>query len=295
MMPSTDPVPVRRPAKAARKELRDRALGLPVGPPEPVTATVRCNGGLHHVVFDGQHLHLPDHPEPDLSRWETLFEMGNRGCRCLEVREAWREGVRSLVPRLLLSAFRWQLARYRARQDAERAWLEAAADADTLRLFERWNNPRTVRAVQSALEHCDYRSADAKPGLRISLGRRPFAEGNRRFLTFQVGYGWYRTVFQAGLAVVDGRLVLAVLTEEELCHRRLRQALGLSVPDRWWLPVLGETPNLAEGPYVLAVYQGRGCTLRPRLARVVSVTGPDGTTRRVLRPCAVRKEAGQGA
>jgi hypothetical protein len=289
MTMSINPVHARKPSKAARKERRDRALGLPVEPPAPVTIKVRCEGHLHRVVFDGQHLHLPDHP--NLRRYETLFEFGHR-YPCLKVLEAWRKRLRKVLPRPLLGAFdRWREQRFQARQAALLARQAAADDENYERGDRLVYHPRTVQAVRTALEqcHCHSRSRALTPPVSVHLGLGPGATGTTYGPIIQVGYNWYRTVFQAGLAVIDGRFILAVLTEEELRHRRLRQALGRSVPARWWLPALGETPNLAKGPYVLAVYQGRGCTLRLRPARVVSISNPDGTTRRVLRRCAVRK------
>jgi hypothetical protein len=277
-------------ARAARKERRYRALGLPAEAPAPVTVRVRCDGHLHRVVFDGRHIHLPDHP--NLSRDETMFEFGAR-CRCLEIRVAWRKRVPEVLPRPLWKAFEWRLARYQTRQDAVLARKAAAEVAAWERTRQLEHNPRTVKAVRSALEeHCHYRVSSPIPALCVRLGGGPCASGYGSRLSFRVTPGWYFTVFKAGLAVVDQRLVLAVLTEEEIGHRRLLLSLGQPVPDRWWLAALGETLDLAKGPYVLAVFQGRGYSLHERLARVVTVTGPDGSTRQVLRPCRVRKKAG---
>jgi hypothetical protein len=120
----------------------------------------------------------------------------------------------------------------------------------------------------------------------VTLGEYIYARGTRAWLSFTVGYGWYQTVFRAGLAVIDGQLILAVLTEAELTHRRLREALGKSFQERWWVAPFGKDPDLNGGPYVLAVYEGPGYKLRGRPARVVRIPGPDGKTRTVLQPVA---------
>jgi hypothetical protein len=261
-----------RSARAAKKVLRDRILGF--DRPGPVTAWVSCNGADHRIVFDGQRLQLPDHPK--LSRDEILFEFGDE-CRCLEVREGWRKRIRELLPQALWWPFDWcREGRFRDRQP----------DPDPALVYHR----ATAQALRQALENCHYRLGRlSTSSVDVYLGRHCYCDGHSRrgthsIPTFVIDDRWFGRVFRTGRCVIDGRLVLAVLTENEIRLRRLLQSRGERVPSSWWLKPLGENPDLTQGPFVLAVYQDRWNRFHSRPARVVRGTGPDGVTREVLEP-----------
>jgi hypothetical protein len=246
---------------------------------------------MHRIIYDGKKLKFPDHPE--MAREKKLFEFGAR-CRCLEVQQGWAQRVRRLMPEPLRPAFdQWREARSRGRRLAE-------SRHEGLDLLNAVTH-RVEEAVRAALARCNYRRNPKRkheteivvgtmPGARMEVAPGPSLYSWRTTfpdsrMTIWVGYSWVRAVHQAGLAVIDGRLVLAALTEDELRHRKLLRARGCPLKDSWWAASCGEEPDLSRGPLVMALRQGRGYSVRPRLARVVEVPGPDGQPRKVLRPC----------
>ncbi len=271
-----------------------------------VTARVRCGGSAHRVCWDGNRIFFPDHPH--LAREQMLSEFGGR-CRCLVVRQAWRKKARKHIPAELRSTFeQCRVARAEARARTKRASNLIASLRESEEKRNRVHHPRTIAAVRAALQQCCYRSSPVGPrhesiarvGPRDEPSgrvRRPSAEGGRvdplsarsfppdtvTSITIVVGNGWLRNVFERGLAVVDGHLILDTVTESAVSHRRLVTALRRPESDPWWVTAFGEEPDLARGPLVLAVAQGRGYAVRARPARVVEVPSPDGRTRNTLR------------
>jgi hypothetical protein len=268
--------------RALRKHHRDQALGLPINGAKPATARVRCSNQFHQIVFDGKALHFPGHP--NLGRDKLLFKMGGR-CRCLEVQRAWARMVNRLLPAGLYDAYcGWRLARRGARAAARRG----TDQLDSLR--ERIIR-RIARAVKTALSKCDYRlSPDGNHTVQINVGGEPGGAREDLLswgvpasrLRLQVGWGWYLRVWKRGLAVVEGKLVLAVLTEDDLRYRKELQALKRPCPKPWWVEPLGEDPDLTQGPYVLALCPDPLGSVNPLPARVVEIAGPDGKLVKVL-------------
>jgi hypothetical protein len=105
-------------------------------------------------VFDGQHLHLLDHP--DLNRDKTLVEFGGQ-CRCLQVRYAWARRLVQLLPAPLRKVFEaWRIARFRPRHPAGPtllSWLPEAEQQD-LRNAVLWG--LAVWAADGATEELDW-------------------------------------------------------------------------------------------------------------------------------------------
>jgi hypothetical protein len=271
-------------------------LGLPATAPQPATAKVRCGGWMHSITFDGQHLHLPDHL--DLKRDKVLFQFGTR-CHCLEVLEGWDKRHRKQIPAALLGIFdRWRLRRYERRRHGE----EALEEEFRLQNGLRRNVLDKIRgAAKAEFAKCSYRQGVAgAPELCVWVGHRPnakvefearltrsdlFCPVSRWWFDLLVEYGWYRRVYSRGLAAIDRRFILDVLEEDDVDRRKSRQDLDRPIAEPWWVTWLGENPDLSQGSYVLAVFRGRGNSVRPRPARVVEVLGPDGQPRKVLKPC----------
>jgi hypothetical protein len=258
-----------------------KALGIPQPPPPAAQAKVRCNGSMHTVCFDGESIRLPSHD--DLRKEWMLLEFGG-GCRCLEVLLAWRDKVPSLIPDGLRGAYdNWRVARAEARRRrSERdagvrdGWLPPETGRikhdDPLKAVKNAVEARAQRAANAALERCGYRT---RGWFDVKVGGEPGVQRHRRWTDVTVGGGWYARVYESGLAVVDGRFVLAVLTRSDVEHRRMRRSLGHEDPPSWWVRAFGEEPELSK-TCVLALFQGRGNALRARPAFVVEKAGPTG-------------------
>lgn len=255
---------------SAKKRERDLALGLPVDPPKPVTCQVRCNGRMHRIEFDGEHLHLLDHPH--LEREKVLREFGNK-CRCLDVLDAWANCHPRLRPALqkgripapLREPFlAWREARLKARYTARQM-------PDLQNSLDKAAHDRTVQAVKSSLRKSYwwlYSQINLNP-VSGCIGTIPDAYRQGKVLHVDVRDNWYRNVYRQGLAVIAHQFILDVLTEEDA--RRYRGGRGCySVYD--WVH-LAESDwrdlNLVDRPCVLVpVYLPRRQIVL-RLAQVV--------------------------
>lgn len=103
----------------------DRARFEPAYTPQaPAVGVTCCSGAMHHVVFDGRYLRLPDHPE--IERDETLMQLGGR-CRCLAVREIWRQrlGTNNLPEGLREAYLRIRQPRHANRRNRRKVRQEA--------------------------------------------------------------------------------------------------------------------------------------------------------------------------
>jgi hypothetical protein len=236
-------------------------------PPPPVEVEVRCNGKMHRIDFDGQTLRLLDHP--DLRRDRYLYEFGGC-CRCLEVLGAWQDvpgttGARGVIPHGLRDAYDyWRSARARARSRLRLP--EGSKTYASLWRVKAAVKNRVRQEAMTALLQCGYRIGKYC-SFRVEVGSKPGVERDDWLPTVNVtvGGGWYARVFRRGISVIKGRFVLAVLTRDDVEHRRMRRALGHEDRAPWWVAAFGENPDL-RNPCVLALYQGRGNSLHARPA-----------------------------
>jgi hypothetical protein len=275
---------------------------------------------MHRVVFDGQYVHLPDHP--DLQRDYQYFELGD-ACRCLQVREAWRRltppeestggfapgaeeiwrrRMRAVLPPCFRKAFDdWRVARSMARRELRRLHLR-----QHIRLYREAIAKRESAVTQAlCLAEYDYRPVQTpniwvqvEPGdPEVYLDNVPTTSTFRRVgrkarqrtsvgtLSVKVGPGWYGRVYQRGLALVDRKLILAVLTEADIDYRQRLKASGKSAPAPWWVESFGEHPDLSKGTCVLVLCTIGTYCCQLRSARVVAGQNSDGAPIRFLEYC----------
>jgi hypothetical protein len=248
---------------------------------------------MHRIVFDGMNLHLPDHA--DLRRDQVLREFGSK-CRCLGIREAWRNWDPTLSPdeqkRNLPTALRtvfldWREGRCRARCVARESCEEHPS------VHERG---RIVWAVKRSLVACGigwHTPVSYRVPFAVDIEDHPDVSGfwctcpyeekwylrhgaPNRLLQVAVKPDWLRKVYQRKLDVIDGRFVLDVVTGpevriREVCNPR-RRGRG-----KWWGH---RCLNPARGPFVLVI-DGQ-CEKHPRPARLVQRLGKDGQPCRAL-------------
>jgi hypothetical protein len=278
---------------------------------------------MHRVVFDGQYVHLPDHP--DLERDYLYFELGAE-IRCLQVREAWRRltplqqstrrfdphmneawcrQMRAVLPACFRKAFDdWRVARSMARHELR--CLHIKQRLEHMRL-----NPGAIAKTESAVTQAlclakyNYRPVQTsniwvqvEPGdPEVYLDSVPTTSTFRRVgrkarqstsvgtLRVQVGPGWYGRVYQRGLALVDRKLILAVLTEADIDYRQRLKASGKSAAAPWWVESFGEHPDLSKGTCVLVLGTIETYRCQLRCARVVEGQNSDGAPIRFLEYC----------
>jgi hypothetical protein len=283
-------------------------VGLPVEVPRPVEVRVRCDGYIHRIEFDGRRLRLLDHR--DLKRERLCMKFG-ADWPCHDVLDAWRRGKQQKLPEGLRAALNsHRLAKLWAAYQAS----ESPEETRTALLrLEQASNCRTAQAAESAFRTCSYRTdlcrvrpqrfwVDNEPSASIEILRPGPRCANSWFLPrprFDTGClhaqvavrpDWYYRVYERGLAVIDGKLVLDILTDADLPLPGELRAFGHKVPVPSWIAGLGDELDLRRGPLALVVYQGRGYTVRPRPAWVVEEPGPDGKPRKVLKPLRSRRQ-----
>jgi hypothetical protein len=266
-------------------------VGLPVEVPRPVEVRVRCDGDIQRIKFDGRRLRLLDHP--DSRREKIVLALGATWC-CYEVRDAWRRGEQQNLPMGLPAALesRW-LAKLWAAYEASESPEETCAALERL---ERAINDRTTRAVKSA--YCTFSYGNPPSSMlfqRFLVGDEPSASIENWSSCHEGGLGlpypnvrvrpdWYYRVYERDFAVIDGKLVLDILTEADLPLPSVLMSFGRQFRVPSWIADLGDEPDLTQGPLALVVYQGPENTLCPRPARVVEEPGEDGKPRKVLKP-----------
>jgi hypothetical protein len=266
---------------------------LPVEVPQPAEALVRCERSIHRIAFDGSGICLPNHPDPDQEA--ILIEFG-WVCRCHVVRHAWEHGRRNVLPRPLQASFdSYRIAAlWKAYEESGCAKEGRAA----LKRLKKALDKRTDLTIKSVFRACDCRtppSGGRTVWVWVEGEPSVSAECYRRFhrpvpwwlrVMLKVRPDWYHRVYERGLAVIDGKFVLDILTADAPWSGAL-VTNGHQVPVPAWVAALGNTPDLSEGPLALAVYQARGYKVCARPARVVTEVGPDGKQRTVLRPLTV--------
>ncbi len=77
---------------------------VPTDPAGKVVASVRCGGSMHDIIYENGVLSFPGHP--NMARNESLAELGAK-CRCLDVRNAWRQWREADLPAGLVPLFRF--------------------------------------------------------------------------------------------------------------------------------------------------------------------------------------------